>query len=153
MCLLWGTNWVFISQKTTFLIATAVKTSDLHVACGVCVATSTKNDLGKSRTLLEQQNGPNANCRDKRWLVPPIMEDKGEGVGKREVSENTQAYNGKGLLVLYRNTRTLLGGRALTQGWAGKRPTHVRLQWQVQPQWIRESQCPCSTSNRKRWEL
>jgi hypothetical protein len=29
MCLLWGTNWVFISQKTTFFIVTAVKTSNL----------------------------------------------------------------------------------------------------------------------------
>jgi hypothetical protein len=29
MCLLWSTNWVFISQKMTFLIVTAVKTSNL----------------------------------------------------------------------------------------------------------------------------
>jgi hypothetical protein len=28
MCLLWSTNWVFISQKTTFFIVTAVKTSN-----------------------------------------------------------------------------------------------------------------------------
>jgi hypothetical protein len=32
MCLLWSTNWVFISQKTTFFIVTAVKTSD-HICC------------------------------------------------------------------------------------------------------------------------
>jgi hypothetical protein len=29
MCLLWSTNWVFISQKTPFFIVTAVKTSNL----------------------------------------------------------------------------------------------------------------------------
>jgi hypothetical protein len=29
MCLLWGANWVFISQKTEFSIVTAVKTSNL----------------------------------------------------------------------------------------------------------------------------
>jgi hypothetical protein len=29
MCLLWSTNWVFISQKTTFFIVTAVKNSNL----------------------------------------------------------------------------------------------------------------------------
>jgi hypothetical protein len=29
MCLLWGTNWIFISQNTPFFIATAVKTSNL----------------------------------------------------------------------------------------------------------------------------
>jgi hypothetical protein len=29
MCLLWGTNWDFISQKTTFFIVTTVKTSNL----------------------------------------------------------------------------------------------------------------------------
>jgi hypothetical protein len=29
MCLLWGTHWVFISQKAAFFIVTAVKTSDL----------------------------------------------------------------------------------------------------------------------------
>jgi hypothetical protein len=29
MCFLRNTNWVFISQKTTFFIVTAVKTSDL----------------------------------------------------------------------------------------------------------------------------
>jgi hypothetical protein len=29
MCLLWGTNWVFIFQKTGFFIVTAVKTSNL----------------------------------------------------------------------------------------------------------------------------
>jgi hypothetical protein len=29
MCLLGGTNWVFIFQKTTFFIVTAVKTSTL----------------------------------------------------------------------------------------------------------------------------
>jgi hypothetical protein len=29
MCLLWSTNWVFISQKTAFFIATAMKTSNL----------------------------------------------------------------------------------------------------------------------------
>jgi hypothetical protein len=29
MCLLWSTNWVFISQKTTFFIVTAVKVSNL----------------------------------------------------------------------------------------------------------------------------
>jgi hypothetical protein len=29
MCLLCSTNWVFISQKTTFFIVTAVKTSNL----------------------------------------------------------------------------------------------------------------------------
>jgi hypothetical protein len=28
MCLLWSTNWFFISQKTTFFIVTAVKTSN-----------------------------------------------------------------------------------------------------------------------------
>jgi hypothetical protein len=31
MCLLWGTNWVFISQKTAFFIVTAVRTSNLTV--------------------------------------------------------------------------------------------------------------------------
>jgi hypothetical protein len=30
MCLLLGTNWVFISQETAFFIVTAVKTSNLH---------------------------------------------------------------------------------------------------------------------------
>jgi hypothetical protein len=29
MCLLWGMNWLFISQKTAFYIVTAVKTSNL----------------------------------------------------------------------------------------------------------------------------
>jgi hypothetical protein len=29
MCFLWGTNWVFISQKMTFFIVTAAKTSNL----------------------------------------------------------------------------------------------------------------------------
>jgi hypothetical protein len=29
MCLLWSTNWGFISQKTAFFIVTAVKTSNL----------------------------------------------------------------------------------------------------------------------------
>jgi hypothetical protein len=29
MCLLWSTNWGFISQKTTFFIVTTVKTSNL----------------------------------------------------------------------------------------------------------------------------
>jgi hypothetical protein len=29
MCLLWSTNWVFISQKTAFFIFTAVETSNL----------------------------------------------------------------------------------------------------------------------------
>jgi hypothetical protein len=29
MCLLWGKNWVFISQKTPFFIVTAVETSNL----------------------------------------------------------------------------------------------------------------------------
>jgi hypothetical protein len=29
MCLLWSTNWVFISQKTAFFIVTTVKTSNL----------------------------------------------------------------------------------------------------------------------------
>jgi hypothetical protein len=29
MCLLWSTNWVFISQKMTFFIVTAMKTSNL----------------------------------------------------------------------------------------------------------------------------
>jgi hypothetical protein len=36
MCLLLGTNWVYISQKTTYLIVTAVKTSNLtnrRVSC------------------------------------------------------------------------------------------------------------------------
>jgi hypothetical protein len=32
MCLLWSTNWVFISQKTTFFIVTAVKTSNLTLS-------------------------------------------------------------------------------------------------------------------------
>jgi hypothetical protein len=31
MCLLWSTNWVCISQKTTFFIVTAVKTSNLTI--------------------------------------------------------------------------------------------------------------------------
>jgi uncharacterized pyridoxamine 5'-phosphate oxidase family protein len=30
MCLLCGINWVFISEKTTFLIVTAVKASNLN---------------------------------------------------------------------------------------------------------------------------
>jgi hypothetical protein len=29
MCLLWSTKWVFMSQKTTFFIVTAVKTANL----------------------------------------------------------------------------------------------------------------------------
>jgi hypothetical protein len=29
MCLLWGMNWVVISQKTAFFIVTTVKTSNL----------------------------------------------------------------------------------------------------------------------------
>jgi hypothetical protein len=29
MCLLWGTNWVFMSQKTAFFVVTAVKSSNL----------------------------------------------------------------------------------------------------------------------------
>jgi hypothetical protein len=29
MCFLWGTKWIFITQKTTLFIATAVKTSNL----------------------------------------------------------------------------------------------------------------------------
>jgi hypothetical protein len=33
MCLLWGTNWVSISQKTAFFIVTAVKTSNLILQC------------------------------------------------------------------------------------------------------------------------
>jgi hypothetical protein len=32
MCLLWSTDWVLISQKATFFIVTAVKTSDLTPA-------------------------------------------------------------------------------------------------------------------------
>jgi hypothetical protein len=37
MCLLLGTNWGFISQKTAFFIVTAVKTSNLtqHIAGSV----------------------------------------------------------------------------------------------------------------------
>jgi hypothetical protein len=35
MCLLWDTNWVFISQKTTFFIVTAVETSNL-TQLGLC---------------------------------------------------------------------------------------------------------------------
>jgi hypothetical protein len=31
MCLLWSTNWVSISQKTTFFMVTAVKISTLHM--------------------------------------------------------------------------------------------------------------------------
>jgi hypothetical protein len=31
MCLLWGTNWVFISQKTAFFTVTAVKPQLLHI--------------------------------------------------------------------------------------------------------------------------
>jgi hypothetical protein len=30
MCLLLGTNWVFISHKTAFFIVTAVKTSNVE---------------------------------------------------------------------------------------------------------------------------
>jgi hypothetical protein len=33
MCLLWGTNWVFLSKKTTFPIVTAMKTSNLTRLC------------------------------------------------------------------------------------------------------------------------
>jgi hypothetical protein len=33
MCLPWGMNWVFISQKTAFFLSTAVNTSDL-TPCG-----------------------------------------------------------------------------------------------------------------------
>jgi hypothetical protein len=29
MCLLWGTNWVFISQMMVYFIVTTVKTSNL----------------------------------------------------------------------------------------------------------------------------
>jgi hypothetical protein len=43
MCVLLGTNWVFISQKTTFFIITTVKTSNL---------TKTKFDSVRSLSLL-----------------------------------------------------------------------------------------------------
>jgi hypothetical protein len=33
MCLLWSTNWGFISQKSAFFIVTAVKTSNLALNC------------------------------------------------------------------------------------------------------------------------
>jgi hypothetical protein len=43
MCLLWSTNWVFIYQKTTFFIVTAVRPQILHIIvtslwgkCGNC---------------------------------------------------------------------------------------------------------------------
>jgi hypothetical protein len=35
MCLLWSTNWVFISQKTTFFVVSAVKASDLTSAISI----------------------------------------------------------------------------------------------------------------------
>jgi hypothetical protein len=42
MCLLWSTNWVFISQKTPFFIVTFVKTSNLtmhslFIFCFTCL--------------------------------------------------------------------------------------------------------------------
>jgi hypothetical protein len=33
MCLLWGMNWVSITQKKAFFIVTAVETSNLRVCC------------------------------------------------------------------------------------------------------------------------
>jgi hypothetical protein len=52
MCLLWSTNWGFISQKTTFFMVTAVKTSNLTNSVNIvqkissCLHKNLLNHLG-----------------------------------------------------------------------------------------------------------
>jgi hypothetical protein len=58
MCLLWGKNWVLISQKTAFFILTLVKTSRYYRAC-----LPHRSKSAKIRTFLWP--GKKTNC----WLM------------------------------------------------------------------------------------
>jgi hypothetical protein len=74
MCLLWSTNWVFISQKKTFFIVTAVKASNLTTECYIVlyyVAFSPQANYTDWTT---------ATCR--RNLVPTFV-DRGVSRGQR----------------------------------------------------------------------
>jgi hypothetical protein len=64
MYFLWGTNWVFISQKAAFLIITAVKTSDVTYLTDFAVRTRGHRDITFwARTLVRSPGTP---CTERR---------------------------------------------------------------------------------------
>jgi hypothetical protein len=78
MCLLWGTKWTFISQKTTFFIVTAVDTSYLHMIVMVADIDLNKgNAEGASGTYMErshcQYTVTHSMLRHRKWLQPWLI--------------------------------------------------------------------------------
>jgi hypothetical protein len=71
MCFLLGTNWVFISQQTTFFVVTAVKTSNLTNYKPRCYDTP---ELGR-----DSVKGLKLSCRYAASSVwKPEINDRGE---------------------------------------------------------------------------
>jgi hypothetical protein len=97
------------------------------------------------------------NCRLSKGEKPPNRQLSGlqtrvGGAAEKEVAEDTQDYNGKGVLFQPHHSRRVLRGGAPRQdrGTAGASDMglrHIRWTWQVPPQWNPESLDPYPNTN------
>jgi hypothetical protein len=94
MCLLWGTNRVFISQKTAFFIVTAVKTSNLTLVHAFIISTSDRGHWQAWRSCRSpcDEQAVGAHSRG-AWVGPKVGVDAVEC--RKSVSPRMEMNHGR----------------------------------------------------------